>query len=310
MQKTFRVSHRPRISPPLPGPAAAAGFLLLLLVWGHALPARGISLLDSDCSKCHTGPATDLSFGGGAHEEVSCSGCHHGHPPLTKVTIPACGKCHEGERHYAREKCGNCHANPHMPLRIVMSHESSEPCRECHASEVALIDKGGSMHSGQPCSECHIAHRQKPECTECHDPHAASDTRPACRGCHRPHMPAPVLFGLQVPSSDCAPCHLEAYGSLSDNRTGHNRRSCVSCHQAKHGAIQDCATCHGLPHRLRGDALFADCGECHGSAHELRVWPEGNVTGGEESAAVKVPPSLQRFLDLGLKDEYVRDLPR
>jgi hypothetical protein len=311
MRKSIRASLR--FWPLFPSPGrvtVAAGLLLSLLVCGYADPALAIKLQDTDCSKCHTGPATDLTFAGAAHEEVSCSGCHAGHPPQTKVTIPKCGKCHEGERHYAKPYCSGCHANPHMPLRIVMSHDSGDPCRECHASEVAIIDKGGSLHSGQACSECHVAHRQKPDCTECHDAHAASGIGPECRGCHRPHMPAPVLFGLQVPSRDCAPCHREAYDTLSGNSTGHNRRSCVSCHQAKHGSVPECATCHGLPHRLRGAAVFANCGECHGAAHDLQVWPLGEQSGGSGEAAVKVPASLQRFLDLGIKDEYVRDLPR
>ena len=306
LRQALRVRFRAR---PRGRNTVAAGFLLLLFLAGYPGPAGAIKLLDTDCSKCHTGPATDLAFAGGAHEEVSCSGCHDGHPPRAKVTIPRCGKCHAGDSHFVKPSCSGCHANSHMPLRIVMSHDSSEPCRECHPREVALVDRGGSLHSGQACSECHIAHRQKPHCTECHEPHESSKVRGECRGCHRPHMPSPVLFGLQVPSSDCSPCHAEAYSSLSANRTGHNRRSCVSCHQTRHGAIPECATCHGLPHRLRGDATFADCGGCHGVAHDLRVWPEGKVGGGEEIAE-ETPLGLQRFLELGLKDEYVRDLPR
>ena len=152
MRKPSPMSRRAWVLFPSPVcSAAAAGLLLFLLVCGQAGPALAIKLLDTDCSKCHTGPATDLTFAGAAHEEVSCSGCHDGHPPQTKVSIPKCGKCHEGERHYAKPSCKVCHANPHMPLRIVMSHDSGEPCLECHASEVAVIDKGKSLHSGQAC---------------------------------------------------------------------------------------------------------------------------------------------------------------
>jgi hypothetical protein len=123
-------------------------------------------------------------------------------------------------------------------------------------------------------------------------------------------MPAPVLFGLKVPSSECAPCHRRAYDAMAENTTGHRRRSCVSCHQAKHGVIPECATCHGLPHRLRGEALFSNCWECHGTAHSLRVWPGGTASGRDGKESRAAPGGLQRFLDLGIRDEYIKDLPR
>jgi hypothetical protein len=79
----------------------------------------------------------------------------------------------------------------------------------------------------------------------------------------------------------------------------------VSCHQKRHGAIITCAECHGLPHRLSGPATFADCGKCHGSAHDPD--PYGGTDHAE--GALEVPKGLERFLELGKEDRFVRDLP-
>jgi hypothetical protein len=39
------------------------------------------------------------------------------------------------------------------------------------------------------------------------------------------------------------------------------------------------------------------------------VWPEGDLASGVETEA-EAPEGLKRFLELGIKDEFVRDLPR
>jgi hypothetical protein len=41
----------------------------------------------------------------------------------------------------------------------------------------------------------------------------------------------------------------------------------------------------------------------------LRVWPDEGLTGGRE-AEMETPEGLKWFLELGIKDEFVRDLPR
>ncbi len=180
---------------------------------------------------------------------------------------------------------------------------------ECHPSQVALIEKGGSAHSGQTCADCHLAHRQAPQCDECHERHALSAAAPQCTACHQPHMPKPVVYSYSVPDRECASCHRRPFDLLRAGTTGHSRRTCVSCHKEKHGTLPDCATCHGLPHRLQGEALFDDCNECHRSAHDLEVWPEGKTAGRKKNGDLPIPEGLLPFLERGKTDEHVRDLP-
>jgi hypothetical protein len=241
-----------------------------------ALPAgaEDSRLADSDCVKCHAGQVGDLTLAGAAHEEVSCSGCHRGHPPRSMGNLPRCRECHDGEGHFDKPSCGGCHSNPHMPLWIVMPSGTSDPCRECHPSQVALIDRGNSLHSDYSCSDCHSSHRQTPLCLDCHEPHIEGEKAQNCTGCHYAHMPSPAVFDHDVSDRDCAPCHGEVFEQIRANRTGHGRRSCVSCHQRRHGTLPQCSTCHGLPHRLSETALFEECGRCHSTAHDLNVWPE------------------------------------
>jgi hypothetical protein len=87
-------------------------------------------------------------------------------------------------------------------------------------------------------------------------------------------MPSPAVFDHGVSDRDCAPCHGEVFEQIRANKTGHGRRSCVSCHQRRHGTLPQCSTCHGLPHRLSEAALFEECGRCHNTAHDLHVWPQ------------------------------------
>lgn len=282
--------------------AIASVFCLLSLC---PAGAEAMDLLDSDCVKCHPGPPADLAAAGASHEDVTCSGCHEGHPPKVQDNIPACADCHAGSRHYEKPSCAHCHANVHSPLQIVMPSDTIYVCRECHPKAVALIAQGASLHSEQVCGDCHEAHRHVPACTHCHKPHPGSSFDVDCTGCHDPHLPMPVIYRFDVADGDCGACHPSQFGILHASTTKHSQRGCVSCHQRRHGVIILCADCHGLPHRLRGDATFEDCAKCHGSAHDPDPF------GGTGSAVKKeeVPKGLEKFLQLGKEDRFVRDLP-
>jgi len=279
------------------------GFVLSLAVLGCG-DARGAGLLDSDCVKCHPGPPADIAREGAAHRDVTCSGCHDGHPPKVLDNLPACADCHDGDSHYRKPSCSGCHANPHSPLRIVMP-DDVEACRECHFMAVALIGQGGSLHSEMTCGDCHSAHRHAPDCRGCHEPHTGSKVPQGCQGCHSPHLPQPVIYRYDIADGDCGACHPSQFATLHASKTKHGPRSCVSCHQKRHGAIIACSECHGLPHRLDPTATFADCGKCHGSAHD----PDPYGGTGSVERKVDVPDGLQRFIDLGKEDRFVRDLP-
>jgi len=119
-------------------------------------------------------------------------------------------------------------------------------------------------------------------------------------------MPAPVIYSFDVPDRECATCHPRSLELLRAGGTGHGRKACVFCHRERHGAVQRCASCHGLPHRLSDEALFADCGGCHRTAHDLDVWPGERTAGGREG---RIPPGILPFLEQGKADEPVQQDP-
>src|SRR3990172_10585617 len=78
-------------------------------------------LTNDDCAKCHDAAPADLAAEGRKHKDVTCQGCHEGHPPKVKRPIPLCSNCHQGKPHFELKNCLSCHKNPHTPKKITLA---------------------------------------------------------------------------------------------------------------------------------------------------------------------------------------------
>ena len=225
---------------------------------------------NSFCKKCHSKEIEEVETEGFAHKtKVSCIDCHSGHRPKSLENIPRCSQCHEGTPHYDQLQCLNCHRNPHQPLKIKLPKKAHAECLTCHDSQGGELQQFPSYHSTLACTDCHYEHGFLPECMSCHKSHSNSMAEESCQACHAPHKPLELAYDVNIPTSLCVPCHLEATKLLQKMQSKHSQLSCVKCHMNQHAAIPECGECHGKPHAAALHAKFPDCGSCHGTAHSL-----------------------------------------
>jgi hypothetical protein len=238
-----------------------------------AAPKKAV-LGSDDCVKCHSKEPADVAAAGGKHVDVTCTGCHEKHRPVSKNNIPQCGTCHEGKPHYTNLKgqCLKCHKNPHQPTNISMTGNLTDPCLTCHTQQIKQLKENKSKHTALFCTTCHAVHRKIPQCIQCHKPHSATMVQADCKKCHKAHQPAIVTYGSDLPSKDCGACHKKALDLLAASATKHKTLACVYCHQGKHKMVPTCQSCHGTPHPAGMLAKFPKCGDCHNIAHDLNRW--------------------------------------
>jgi len=163
-----------------------------------------------DCSSCHdTQPS-------GAHETVSCRGCHvrHGY-------APECISCHKAHSpaQAATSYCISCHGNPHNVTKAayISPDVSKKSCGVCHNAEFSTLARYNSAHNTfvgshtdalrtytydftKSCAGCHPAHAQAKSCTApgCHFNHY-HPMQDGCSWCHNEKY------------SRCTDCHIDAH---------------------------------------------------------------------------------------------------
>lgn len=235
------------------------------------------SLTSADCVKCHPQLVAENQQRGGKHREaVGCMDCHRGHPPLVpkEKVIPACSDCHAGKPHYALQKCGACHVNPHAPLVLSLTGKLTKPCLTCHAQQGKEMQEHPSAHAQLACNDCHKQAQGKhggvPSCLECHEPHGGTMKAADCARCHPAHRPTLVTYAGDIPSGFCTACHQKVGAALGKTKTKHHDLACVRCHEQRHGTVPTCESCHGKPHSPQMLAKFPKCLTCHVDAHDLQ----------------------------------------
>jgi hypothetical protein len=201
----------------------------------------------------------------GAHEQVSCGGCHLGghykQAPKTCVGCHATDDAHKGER---GDDCGKCHTTSDW-----------KTAKFDHEKEAKWALNG--RHSKVDCLGCHRSGNYKDK--------IAKD----CIGCHKADDSHAGRFGEK-----CDSCHNNdgwpglKYDHLAKAKFAlvevHAKLECHACHtgvQAKQKLGTECASCHraASPH---GAKFAGACDTCHAQKswregisfdHDLTRWP-------------------------------------
>ena len=265
--------------------------------------------LREPCASCHTANAwkpariaagfrhAERTFPlNGAHERVSCQGCHK-----------------QLDFQGAKTSCASCHADPH-------ASEFGETCARCHNTR-SFIDRGTTVRTHQAtrfplrgahaiavCEACHL--RRGPgqlqfaaratTCQSCHTPtfratrspnHVAAHFSEDCTACHTISSWSGALFDHNTTKFPLTGKHQVAtcVGCHADNVYAGRSTSCVSCHQADYNAAKEprhsqgfptaCESCHGTAqwqgatfdhqtqtkYPLTGRHVTATCVQCHAS---------------------------------------------
>jgi hypothetical protein len=242
------------------------------------------------CARCHqleTTQAGSAALVGPEAHRQKCEGCHKPHAPKA-MAIQNCVDCHEREakgvvssQHGEQVKttalqhrsCASCHA-PHT--------WKAEPgaCADCHKGEARkLSTRSPPQHKA--CADCHDVHGPPPTgavCLKCHSDtkgeHVAlaPERHKDCTSCHDPHAPKP-----EDTRASCAKCHQgEAAQLARDAIDGHQRATCVGCHQPHDDPMPQagaCAQCHrerAAVVQTAGPAKHRECAACH-EPHQFRV---------------------------------------
>ena len=302
----FRVSAAAKVSPRDGGPRWVG--LEQRCTSCHVDPHR--SALGGDCASCHGvaawKPAARFDHDStayplkGAHEKVSCDGCHLAARLAPKKN--AAGELIPVFKPVPAADCASCHRDPHRG-RATLSGKVVD-CAACHTVDgfkrstftVAAHQRTAfplvGRHASVSCSGCHKtlavgAGRAVAEirplstrCADCHtDPHGAQLTagrrtdRGACETCHN------VAVGWQ-PSVYSREAHAKLRLPLEGR---HAEIACGACHGPDRRGLPPlpratlgtanvvirppevtCAACHRNVH---GDAVTgsSDCASCHGT---------------------------------------------
>lgn len=233
----------------------------------------------------------------GAHDRVSCAGCHQGRDALGPMN--RCGQCHT-DRHRGQlgEDCARCHSpRTWTPDTLLVDHQRTrfpllgahavQDCARCHTRAT----QGDFRDAVAQCDRCHqetLAQRRP------HPPHTGP-LRAGCDQCHTPLAWSPAFFdhGTWWPllgrhaAVSCQGCHTEG-------RYPNTPTACVGCHdgdqrrsRVDHSGfpnLRSCDACHDpsgwLPARLQHDMFFPlrgdhsglSCNNCHTDTTNIRVF--------------------------------------
>ncbi|HEX5633461.1 MAG TPA: hypothetical protein VFX50_09540, partial [Gemmatimonadales bacterium] len=236
--------------------------------------------LDRDCAACHDAgeweraPRFDHDRTRyrltGAHDSVSCEGCHRPGPGRSGVVPAAAATPRPVYRNLAFGECSSCHADPH-------AGRFGGKCASCHVtSDFGRIDRDAFDHerTRYPLRGEHAL----VACAKCHAPGEAGKRPPfqQCGSCHRldPHAGAATLAGQKV---DCGACH--GVGGWTPGTTTiaqharsryplegrHRQVACAACHRQLPAAAPGAAEVGQARVQLR--PAFARCRDCHADDH-------------------------------------------
>ena len=269
----------------------------------NAIPDHQSAGFPNDCTACHSlNTWKNAKFDhaqtafplAGAHQAVSCAGCHADKVYAGKST--QCIACHRADYDQARSPrhadgfptaCADCHNNTswdgatfdHNTTRFALTGaHNAASCASCHAD--------GVYHGkATDCASCHQANAQAAR----NPPHGSALFTAPCSGCHGTTAWAGAAFNHDLTkypltgshrSATCAACHADGVWSGRSIE-------CVSCHRARYDATTNpphaaagysttCATCHSTTawpgatfnhsatqFPLTGAHVAAPCVSCH-----------------------------------------------
>ena len=213
----------------------------------------------TDCARCHDArtwrvdDVEDMHVRAGfelvgAHEAVSCVGCH---ASAEEHLYPTVGR-----------SCVGCHHDDFVRATEPRHDELgfSTDCIECHRAEVTswsdVYDDIEVDHSFFPLTEGHALS----DCKACHVEGRYSSLSRACVSCHREDYlsaKVPDHQALDIPE-DCASCHTTAPGWSPAKFPIHDRFYPL---EGAHAEVQgECAKCHDLNDY---SAVPMECVGCH-----------------------------------------------
>jgi predicted thioesterase len=249
-----------------------------------------------------------LAFGGFQHDEATkakCDivGCHKDDPATNATCTQA--TCHaSGYTTSGSKKCWDCHKPGAAPSATCTGtcHLFQTGGGEDYTYQTAFTHGTtphlGASGYGKTCANCHgagNAHHDataghQPTCAECHNgslakaPSAAHATRSTnCATCHN---------GMNLPSGDCAACHVgnpgsggpqiayskalacgdaRCHGKIANHSgTPISAAACTTCHASHYETLGACTKCHTDPqrfhHRTDKATALTDCVGCHNGA--------------------------------------------
>jgi hypothetical protein len=183
----------------------------------------------------------------GAHEQVTCAGCHAA----------------DTQYRDAPRQCVGCHSEDDVHAGALGS--TCESCHSVAAWALTSFDHGTAFplagkHAAAPCAGCHENQSYAATPKECSSCHSADDVHKGrngaqCGSCHNAVAWPAVEFD-----------HAALTGFTL--RGAHQRLSCESCHVQNVTAAlpSTCQGCHSSDDPHDG-GLGPKCGDCHGSAH-------------------------------------------
>jgi c(7)-type cytochrome triheme protein len=228
---------------------------------------------DKDCSKCHRGTPTAITyrisvgnamFSHDSHvngKGLGCKSCHKGGPMRRGVNMAdmekgrSCGVCHNGKTAFtAAANCGSCHRGlatktlkyKSRPVNdAVFSHDfhvQAYKCGDCHTKKFDYRQGSrkttmADMVKGKSCGSCHNGKTA----------FAASGD---CNKCHVGYKPANLTFknnrgtivgyfshDFHTAAYACSDCHTKTFpyggGKRMTMKDMQQGKSCGACHDGK-----------------------------------------------------------------------------
>ncbi|MEW5915202.1 MAG: hypothetical protein AB1762_02300 [Gemmatimonadota bacterium] len=258
----------------------------------------------TNCAECHTtasyrGTVYDHSRTRfpltGAHNAVSCSGCHA--DQVYKGKAMSCGSCHMADFSATTQPphttsgfpttCETCHSSTTTWTGGIFDHAATRfPLTGAHLATTCADCHGDGVFRGKPttCVSCHQTDYNATTKT----PHGAAGFSTACESCHTTATFTGARYDHNATSfpltgahlaQTCADCHADR---VYDGKP----TTCVSCHLSDYNATrspshaasgfpQTCESCHsttdwraGFDHSktlfpLTGAHMTATCAACH-----------------------------------------------
>ena len=283
------------------GPAAAGGFILLLLVLSGAA-LRSEEIKNSACLECHadktlyktnaTGKGISMFVDEAklklsVHKTNTCASCHSDitskHPDdNVPAQPPTCANCHAKQS----ESYG---ASVHG-LALAQGRKDSATCSDCHDGHTIVppTSPDSPLHFSRLAATCGACHDQAAADVEAsvHGKAVAAGHReaPTCTDCHSEHkiMALKGSSSLKVSADVCSNCHASQRLNTKYNLPPDRVKTFFESYHglaAQYGSTlaANCASCHGV-HKILPSAdprstiyrtnLVVTCGKCHPGATE------------------------------------------